>query len=109
MTMDDGASLAQSQVHAQTEGQITKADLRWLIGWGNRTLLPALRHHGLPITAQHRLAVEEVTMPSEKIKIDQVLLQSGVRLSKEYLENTYGVQVEGAPNDTQKKKSKGTE
>ena len=106
MTMDDGASLSQSQVHAQTEGQITKADLRWLIGWGNRTLLPALRHHGLPITAQHRLAVEEVTMPSEKIRIDQVLLQSGVRLSKEYLENTYGVEVEDAPADPQKKRAK---
>ena len=44
-------------------------------------------------------------MPSEKIKIDQVLLQSGVRLSKEYLENTYGVQVEDAPADTQKKRA----
>ena len=32
--------------------------------------------------------MEEVTLPSEKVKIDQVLLQSGVRLSKEYLENT---------------------
>ena len=44
-------------------------------------------------------------MPSEKIRIDQVLLQSGVRLSKEYLENTYGVQVEDAPADTQKKRA----
>ena len=37
MTMDDGASPSQSQVHAQTENHLTKADLRWVLGWCNRT------------------------------------------------------------------------
>ena len=54
--------------------------------------------------------MEEVTLPSEKIKIDQVLLQSGVRLTKEYLENTYGVQVEeSVPEPVTQKKSPTTQ
>ena len=80
------------------------------LGGATRTLLPALRYHGISIPEGHRIAVEEVTLPSEKIKIDQVLLQSGVRLTKEYLENTYGVQVEeSVPEPVTQKKSPTTQ
>ena len=92
MTMDDVASLSQS--HCARTSRKSHHQGRPTNGYlGGATVhSPALPPPLRAIPEWHRIAVEEVTLPSERIKIAQVLLQSGVRLSKEYLENTYGVE-----------------
>ncbi|MCY4418890.1 MAG: DUF935 family protein [Cytophagales bacterium] len=93
MSVEAGSSRSQSEVHERTEHRIMQADLRKLLNWLNHTLLPALRYHRYPIEEGDYIDIREEPRPQDRIKIDKVLLQAGVRLSSRYLENTYGVEL----------------
>lgn len=98
MTTSDGSSRSQAEVHERTEDEITNADLKEIINWINDDLVPLLRNAGYDIKEDEHIGVETVQDPQEKIKIDTVIMNSsGYKLTKDYLEKTYGVELEDMP------------
>ncbi len=106
MTVQDGSSHSQATVHQKTEGEITEADLKNVLFWINDTLVPAMRRIGYPISENERIGVERVTNPVEKMKTDEKLMQNGYRLSKDYIERVYGVELEETPDNTEDNEKK---
>lgn len=94
MTTDSGSSRSQSEVHERTQQEIRKADMANFLLWTNNVLIPALRFHGYPFSSKDYVDKIESTQPFERIRIDEVLLRSGVRLSKDYLEEMYDVSID---------------
>ncbi|PIB28904.1 hypothetical protein BFP77_08280 [Maribacter sp. 4U21] len=98
MTVEDGSSRSQAEVHQETQDEITHADLRNVVNWLNDNLVPLLRNCGYDIGQDEWIGVEKITDPVEKMKIDNVIMtSSGYRLTKDYLEKTYGVELEDSP------------
>ena len=93
MTVESGSSRSQSEVHERTEAQITRADLVYCTRWLNEHLLPAMRFHGYALDTDDTFSVLEELRMEERMRIDEVLLKSGVPLSKAYLEDTYQVKI----------------
>lgn len=96
MTTDNGSSLSQAEVHQDTLDEVTKADLKKTLLWLNHHLKPYLISIGYPIAEENAFAVAKVTDPSEKIKIDAQLMTHGYKPTREYVERTYGVELEEA-------------
>jgi hypothetical protein len=96
MTMDDGSSQSQAEVHAETYQDITDADVMDIQDWISDDFLPVMRNWGYDIPEGYyfELVDKAISNPEKKIKIDGELLRSGVRLKTEYLENTYDVEIE---------------
>lgn len=107
MTVEDGSSRSQSETHQKTQDEITKADIRKVKVWLNSTLKPALIANGIPIKEGQRFSIKKVSNPSEKIKIDSQLMVNGYKPTRDYIERTYGVELDEAeptkPIDTKKK------
>ncbi|CAL2108195.1 conserved hypothetical protein [Tenacibaculum sp. 190524A02b] len=98
MTTKDGSSHSQAEVHQKTQDQIDEADLKNLLHWVNDVFVPVLRNHGCDISEEEYIGVEKITNPLEKIKTDEKIMQNAdkynYRLTKNYLETTYGVELE---------------
>lgn len=94
MTTENGSSKAQGSVHENTLGEVIYADEKKMRAFLNRRLVPAMRKLGYNIPDNAKIIVEKTTDPNKQIDIDGVLLKNGVKLSKNYIEETYGVEVE---------------
>jgi len=96
MTMDDGASRSQAEVHLQVFQDITDADITDVQDWINDEFLPVMRNLGYPIPEGYTVELidKKKIKPSEKIKEDGVLMQNGYNLSNEYVESTYYVTLD---------------
>lgn len=96
MTMEDGSSLSQAQVHEKVLKEVHASDLTELTDWVNDTLFPVLRIHGFDIPEGYVFAAQdrEVISPKEKIAIDQALLNAGYNLDPAYIENFYGTPLD---------------
>ena len=97
MTTDDGSSLSQSQTHADTEQLLFASDKRKMLAWLNAYLLPAMRSFGFKVLDNEAIGIPEAINPQERRAQDAVLLGAGVRLSKEYLEKHYDVEIDDRP------------
>lgn len=109
MTMDDGSSQSQAEVHLQTLDEITSADISDVEYWINDKFIPVLLNWGynIPQGAYIEAISKSAIKPTDKIKIDQVLLQGGYKLTKEYLESTYDVQIDEAATAASKPTQQG--
>ena len=103
MTSMDGSSYSQAEVHQKTQDEISEADLKNVLYWLNDTLLPVMRRMGYKIADNERIGVERVTDPVQKIKTDAILMQNGYRLSDDYVERTYGVELDTTNSEPPKK------
>ncbi|MEM8506223.1 MAG: DUF935 family protein [Bacteroidota bacterium] len=97
MTTSDGSSRSQAEVHERTEEEIEEDDIKNILTWLNDELVPLLRGRGYDIPENMRIGIERITKPEEKIKIDAQLMQNGYRMTKDYIEKTYGVELEETP------------
>ena len=102
MTTDSGASFSQSKIHAQTENYVIQADTIKLLSWLNDSLLPAMKSFGYDIPQNAYIDIIKDFQPAERIEIDSKLLKAGIKLSKEYIESTYGVHIENTPPSSAK-------
>ncbi len=96
MTMEDGSSLSQAEVHEKILKEVHNSDLTELTDWVNDTLFPVLRIHGFDIPEGYSFAAQdrEVISPKEKITIDQALLNAGYNIDPDYIENFYGTPLD---------------
>ena len=105
MTTENGSSKAQGSVHENTLEEVIYADEKKELAFLNNRLIPAMRLLGYKIPDKAKIAVEKTTDPNDQIKIDGVLLGAGYVLTQDYIEETYGVEVESMPGATQEVKN----
>lgn len=93
MTMDDGASRSQAEVHLEMFQDITDADIMDVQDWINDDFLPKLRNLGYDIPEGYTVELidKKKTKPSDKIKVDGELMKNGFNLDNDYVESTYDV------------------
>jgi len=105
MTMDDGSSQSQANVHLKIYDEITASDITDVEDWITDNVFPVLRAHGIDIPDGYYLSIveKEVVKPMEKIKIDAILLQNGYNIQPEYIEGFYAT-----PLDKEEPRSKDT-
>lgn len=103
MTTENGASKAQGNVHENTLDQVTFSDEKKMLSFLNNRLVPAMRMLGYKIPDNAKIAVEKTKDPKEQIAVDGVLMNNGYVLKQDYLEQTYGVEIERMPAEGQVK------
>jgi hypothetical protein len=101
MTTDNGSSKAQGSVHENTLNELIYADEKKMMAFLNDTLMPAMRKLGYNLPENARFMVEKTVDVQEQIKIDGVFMQNGYTLKQDYLERTYGVEIEQMPGQEQ--------
>ncbi len=96
MTTDSGSSRSQGEVHERVADAYTADDSEFLLTLINDTLLPFLIRHGYPLAGCEFIWDETISLSKpEQFKIVQGLMQhSGHKLSRAYLEETFGVEFE---------------
>ena len=96
MTMDDGGSYSQAEIHLQILDEITNADIADIEDWFNNEFSIILRGWGYDIPEGYWLDIvaNASVNPAEKIKIDEALMRNGWNLDKSYIEQTYEVKLD---------------
>lgn len=94
MTTESGGSRAQGSVHENTLAELVYADEKKILSILNDRLLPAMRAIDYSIPEGYKFKVSQTKDPSAQIKIDGELMRSGYKLSKAYVEETYGVELD---------------
>ena len=94
MTMDDGSSRSQSEVHERTSGAINKEDAFFIQSVVNDELIPWLnKYHDFNITGRWVFDDTENTSKAEQFKIDSELVKMGFNVPKEYFTETYSTPI----------------
>jgi hypothetical protein len=96
MTMDDGSSLSQSEVHLQIYNEITAADIQDIQDWATDELFPVLRFWGYDIPDGCYMSVSDkaITDQNKKIIIDEILMRNGYNIKPEYIQEFYSVPLD---------------
>jgi phage gp29-like protein len=98
MTTEDGGSRSQAEVHERTEDEVTSDDKAFMQHYINDSLLPLLANMGYPINGLTFEWDDKENMPLEKRAIiDESISRMGFKFKKEYIQSTYGVEVEDMP------------
>lgn len=104
MTMDDGSSQSQAEVHLKIYDEVTKADIMDIQDWASDSFFPVMRAYGYDIPDGHYLELVEqlIIEPADKIKIDSALLAAGYNIDPKYITEFYGTPLvdegEGEPS-----------
>lgn len=99
MTTENGASKAQGTVHENTLEEVIKSDKKKMLSFLNKRLVPAMRKLGYAIPEKAKITIEKTKDPEKQIKIDSEIMGNGYVLKQQYLEETYGVEIERMPSD----------
>lgn len=95
MTMDDGSSRSQSEVHERTTGAIEKEDALFMTELVNKQLIPWLNtYHGFNIVGTWVFDDTENLSKPEQFKIDLEIVKAGYNVPKEYFTETYGTPID---------------
>lgn len=112
MTMDDGASKSQGQVHLEVADDVVEADLDWLIDEINDGLFPFLKKHGFKVDGK-KVEVDDTYeySPEEMTDIEDMILEH-YEVDDQYFIDKYGITITGkketAPQDPTAQKKKPT-
>lgn len=98
MTTENGASKAQGNVHENTLAEVNKSDRKKMLSFLNKRLVPAMRLLGYNIPENAKIAIEKIVDPQEQIKIDANFIAHGYILKQQYIEETYGTEIETMPS-----------
>ncbi|MCL2246185.1 MAG: DUF935 domain-containing protein [Lentimicrobiaceae bacterium] len=96
MTMDDGSSQSQANVHLSIYNEITAADAQDIQDWVTDDLFPILRYWGFDIPEGFYMSImdKEVSSPKDKIVIDEILMRNGYNIKTDYIEEFYGTPLD---------------
>ncbi|WP_294958721.1 DUF935 family protein [uncultured Flavobacterium sp.] len=108
MTTENGSSRSQGEVHENTLEEVTKSDKKKMLSFLNKRLVTAMRLIGYKIPDNAKIGIEQTVDPKEQIKIDTELMGNGYVLKKQYIEKTYGVEIERMPSEDRPLKEKTT-
>jgi len=96
MTMDDGSSYSQANVHLDTLSEITNADIADVEDWFNSEFINVMRAWGYDIPDGYYLDIvaNASLNPLDRIKVDEALMRNGWNLDPTYIEQTYEVKLD---------------
>ena len=94
MVTNDGASRSQAETHFKVFQSILKTDSVQVLNWLNVVLLPFLRNSGYNIPDEYIFDIDGTLSPEEQKEIDLALLDRGIRIKKEVLEERYNIEME---------------
>ncbi|MFK7048740.1 hypothetical protein FLACOL_01082 [Flavobacterium columnare] len=97
MTTENGSSKSQGEVHENTLMRLIKFDQKKMLSFLNNKLVPAMRLLGYQIPDNAKISIEKTKDPERQITIDSELLTNGYILTQNYIEGTYGVEIESMP------------
>ena len=99
MTTDSGSSRSQGEVHERVSDAYTKEDSVFLADLINEQLLPFLLAHGYPVAGYEFQFEDTENLGKEKqfLIVQGIMKDSGYQVSKQYLEETFGVVLEDKP------------
>lgn len=103
MTTDAGSSKSQGEVHEQTLEEVIQADELDMVSWLNGWVVPAMRYAGYSIPEGYTIGVLPTLDVNKQILIDGVLMQNGFIPTKEYVERTYGMEIQSVPGEIEPK------
>jgi hypothetical protein len=113
MTTENGSSKAQGSVHENTLGEVVYSDEKKMLAFLNNVVVPGMKMLGYNIPENAKIIVEKTTDPSKQIEIDKEFIAGGYVLKQDYIESTYGTEIESMPTNavpekpTDKKPEKG--
>ena len=96
MTMDDGASLSQSEVHLEILNRLVASDCDMLRDVINDQLIPRCQMHGIFDSRQVRFDWDDTLnlTPEQQIKIEQMLINK-YDIDEQYFIEKYNVPITG--------------
>ena len=99
MTTDSGSSRSQAQVHLDVREDLVRADAALLNDSFNRSVARWLRDWNYPDAAAPTVerVIEPTTDLLKQARRDKTIFDMGYRPTKEYVEQTYKVEVEDVP------------
>ncbi|MRX40390.1 DUF935 family protein [Flavobacterium sp. LC2016-23] len=103
MTTENGSSRSQGEVHENTLGEVTTSDRKKMLSFLNKRVVPAMRMLGYKIPDNAKIGIEKTIVAKDQIEIDSEILGAGYVLKQDYMERTYGVEIESMPGDNQTK------
>ena len=109
MTLDDGSSRSQAEIHERVAKQIEQADKEFLQADVQSNLFPRLNAHGFGLENMYFKFVEKDTLTMDaQSKFDIELIKSGkFKINPEYITEKYGTTidevVEEEPNESGQK------
>ncbi len=106
MTTENGSSKAQGSVHENTLQEVVYADEKKMLAFLNNIVVPAMRLLGYNIPENAKIIVEKTKDPHKQIEIDKAFIDGGYILKKDYIEQTYGTEIEHMPTSKQKEQGK---
>jgi hypothetical protein len=96
MTIDNGSSLSQSEVHLQVLENVIEADADLVRDLINNRLLPFMAMHGFPVEG-HRFDWDDSVnyTPDQMRNIEQMLLSGGYEIDPKYFVDKYNITITG--------------
>lgn len=96
MTIDDGGSLSQSQVHLEVFENVVEADADFLRDVINNDLLPLMAMHGFSVDGLRFDWDDSVEYtPAEQTAIETMLVNGGYEIESKYWVEKYNIPVTG--------------
>jgi len=99
MTTENGSSRSQGEVHENTLKEVTTSDRKKMLSFLNKRVVPAMRKLGYKIPDNAKIIIEKTIVAKDQIEIDGKLIENGYVLKQNYIEKTYGVEIERMPSE----------
>ena len=101
MTIDNGSSMSQSEVHLEIFKNVIEADADFLRDIINNKLLPFMVMHGFPVEG-YRFDWDDAVgyTPDQMQKIEQMLLLAGYEIDQRYFADKYNIPITGKKEAT---------
>ncbi|GHT15070.1 hypothetical protein AGMMS4956_14250 [Bacteroidia bacterium] len=101
MTIDNGSSLSQSEVHLEIFENVVEADADFIRDLVNNRLLPFIEMHGFPIEGYRFEWDDSVNYtPDQMRNIEQMLLTGGYDIDPAYFTDKYNIPIIGRTTPT---------
>jgi hypothetical protein len=96
MTIDNGGSLSQSEVHLEILRNVTDADADMIRDLINNKLLPFMSMHGFPVDS-YRFEWDDTVdySPDQMRNIEDMLLRNGYDIKPQYFTDHYNIPITG--------------
>jgi phage gp29-like protein len=96
MTIDNGSSMSQSEVHLKVFENVVDADADFLRDIINNKLIPFMAMHGFAVEGYRFNWDENIDYsPQEQINIEQMILNGGYEIDPKYFAEKYNIPITG--------------
>jgi len=101
MTIDEGSSYSQSEVHLKLFNNVIEADADFVRDIINNKLFPFMNMHGFPVD-NHRFDWDDTVeySPEQMRTIEQMLLTAGYEIEPTYFVERYNIPITGKKETT---------